>query len=284
MFLWSHWPKNCKNPMASAEINNYKSGFCWPLFFKVTLGHLALLLALFLLFHIQSCRQKKPQTIKAKLVTLSSTNTPEKITQNIPPKKIPPKAIDSPQIKIKKPKVNQVVKPKSEPTKRNNVDTTLSPKKSTKYRTPEQIRKSKLTPETNNLSPIAPSVRTPAEAIDINNFRKRIAKKIDSKPNTNTYDPEWNEEYYQLLINHIYRLWEQPTKTEVGNPHLTVRIMLEIDKSGKVTAKHITKNSNNSAMDNSVKRLLYQLSQFPPFPKDSNTDSMTKVIVLKLTN
>ena len=67
-------------------------------------------------------------------------------------------------------------------------------------------------------------------------------------------EPDWEEKYYQLIVDQIYRQWQQPTKAEVGNPNLSVKIMLIINKSGGITAKRITKISANSAMDNSCEK------------------------------
>ena len=261
--------------MTSSDASNHSSNFNWTLFFKVALGHSLLLIVGFFLFQVRSCRQNKTQIVKAKLISLPVPNQPAATPQEV---------VDSRKNTIKKPDALPAVEPKSRSLAKRKIGKTTS-RKPVKYRTPEQIRRSKLTPAKSGVSAEATSRTQPSEErIDTSNFHERLAKKLNENRASNSYELAWEHEYYQLVINELYRLWQQPTKTEVGDPFLAVKIMLKIDDSGRVTGKRVIKASGNPAMDNSVNRLLSQLSRFPPFPEKSNVNAITKTVVLKLTD
>ena len=251
-----------------------KSKFNWVLFGKVILGHLCFLTFLFVVFQLQSCRKKESQIINAKLITLPRP-APESTVVDVAP-------VEKPQEKrVKSSKVNaNKSKTGSEPKTR---DQSVA-KKPIRYRTPEEIRKSRLTPAKNEMHSRSKATSARLRNINVDEFQHRLAEKVNTHiPNT-AYEPDWESNYHQLLINQLYKQWQQPTKTEVNDPHLTVKVMLEIDKSGRILQKKTIQSSNDPVMDHSVKRLLQELDRFPPFPETTNANSMTKVIVLKLMN
>ena len=261
---------------------NQKSRLNLSLFVKVGLGHIFFLLLLFIVFQLQSCRQKKPQIIKAKLVDLPTPPSISPPDQQSALQNSAQRNTDIPKNNEKKTTAEPPRKSKSSTEPKPRVDKAIA-QQPIKYRTPAEIRKSRLTPikKTSSEKESKPS---PRRNFNVRDFQNRLTDKVDTHAAEASYEPDWESEYHELLVNQLYQQWKQPTKTEVANPHLTVRIILEIDKSGQVLVKKIIQPSNNPAMDNSVEGLLRQLIQFPPFPDKINSASITKVIVLKLTD
>ncbi len=174
-------------------------------------------------------------------------------------------------------------------------------------RTPEEIRQSKL-------SKNVPSKSSEVRSSDVNTEKfnaKQFAKSLHGKLiNTRHVDNnsvnnglnttnlargnenginagnaiDWNDDYYQLILSSIDQKWDQPTITEVSHADLFVEIKIEINQSGKLIGRSIVRKSGDIAMDNSVSRLLQNLSDFPPLPSKYQQKSISLSITLRLTD
>lgn len=249
---------------------------------RVTAVHGILLLIVFVFFQLQSCSDPEPQLTKVKIVTSLSLppagNEPE--TNPAPPADRPAQQVPNP---YRPPKTVSVPRPSNKST-RNTSQSPPQEKSAApsprKYRTADEIRQSKLRSVSSQDQP-APIANT---QFDESDFRRRLQLK-DASNSQSFSEPDTSEnEYHQEIISKLYRLWDQPSRTEVAmeNPEVTIR--LEIHRSGKIISQAIVSRSNVLPMDNSVSRMLQDLKKFPAFPDRLNKDSIKTDVRLRLTD
>jgi len=219
---------------------------------KVAMGHVAALALMFVVLQTRSCQTEKTQLTKVRLVSLSL------------PQDNPARSTDLRDSLDNSPKLIH----------RNAV-----------YRTPEQIRQSGF---------IKTKIRSESEAKSISSRKKYKFTELKNRlaePSTlamgsiiDVSVSETENNYVELITKHIYRLWDQPSRTEIhGDLRPTVKIRLRIEKNGTITIKRIIAESKSSAMNNSVVRLLKDLKRFPPFPAKLDKRSIDKRVILELS-
>ncbi len=154
------------------------------------------------------------------------------------------------------------------------------------YRSPEAIRNSgfiKLNPPDTSLA--KPEDKDVANKINISRIKHELEANFDKIQrqnidfNTQNIEPE----YFQLIINHLYELWDQPSRSEIGNKHLEVKVEFLIINDGSISRKKMITPSTIPAMDNSINKLLGSIKKFPPFPKSLKKNKLTTIITLELT-
>ena len=69
--------------------------------------------------------------------------------------------------------------------------------------------------------------------------------------------------YRDKLYTAIYRLWDQPARSELGGKYPIVDITITVESNGRVSSSRISQKSGINAMDASVVRLLQHLKQLP---------------------
>ena len=185
-------------------------------------------------------------------------------------------------------KIVSVADPKQVDTNRKpassisrNSNTVVSTKKT--YRTPAEIRNSGLISANSSTKLEQRSKYKIEKKRRLTKFREKIRSEISSYHETDFPSDRVEDDYFQLIVSHIYQLWDQPSKTEVGEVNPIVEIKVEVQKSGQITVKQIVSRSKIPAMDNSVSRLLKELRYFPPFPSHLKKESINKRIILELT-
>jgi hypothetical protein len=219
---------------------------------KVAMGHVAALALMFAMLQTGSCRTEKTQLTKVRLVSLPQ------------PQDSPVGATDL----------------------REKLDS--SPKRMTRevvYRTPEQIRQRGFIKTKKRSKSVAKSVFI-RKKYTFTELKNRLVQVSNSAigSNVDISISETENNYVELITRHIYRLWDQPGRTEIhGDQRPIVKIRLRIEKSGIITIKRIITESKSSAMNNSVVRLIKDLKRFPPFPAEIDKRSIDKSVILELT-
>ncbi len=225
------------------------------LFIKVLFVHVAIIISIFSLFKLNSCTELKEENItRVKLVPLPNQK-PEKDDHT-------------------------TVVPASRPAAKK------SPKQNHSYRSPETIRNTgfiKNNPR--NKKQNEPKKTTVRNKIDISKIRNELKENFNEINHQNIQHNrgEIEPEYFQLVIDHLYQLWDQPGRSEIGNKHLEVKVEFQISRDGTIRDKKIITPSKIPAMDNSVIKLLRSIKKFPPFPGSLKKTMLTKVITLELT-
>jgi TonB family protein len=191
----------------------------------------------------------KPKTIQVTLYT-----PPQKVN-NAQPSPQPPVVQPKPQ--PPKPKKKPVINPKPKQKPKKRKITKRKPKK-TRWKPAEKIKISK---DIVKQKPSEPERKFIPLTKD--QLAAQIRKNVPVTRVSNKTD-NYGASYESQLSSFIYRIWETPAKNLLGNKNPEVTIELDIDSAGRVTGSKILKLSGVSAMDNSVKKLLTQLSKVIP--------------------
>jgi TonB family protein len=226
------------------------------IFHGVAIAHVALIIVPFVAFTIYEWfKPAKPKTIQVTLYTPPQKVNPTPPSPQPPavqPKPQPPKPKKKPVIK-RKPKP----KPKTKPKPKKHKITKPKPKKK-RWKPAEKIKISKDIVKRKPSKPERTFVPLTKDQLAAQ-IRKNVpVTRISNK--TGNYGAS----YESQLSSFIYRIWETPAKNLLGNKNPEVTIELDIDSAGRVKGSKILKLSGVSAMDNSVKKLLAQLSRVIP--------------------
>jgi len=222
---------------------------------KVSLSHLIVIFSLFCIIKLQSCHQNVREYVTQ--VKLVSYPAPQKSASN-----------------------------SNVPVKTAIRKAHKSVKKVMTYRSPEAIRASgfmklEKAKTVNNVK----SRKKQVKKIDITSIQQDLNMNLDVNDlNHIGSDLKTIENDYQkYIIDLLYKSWDQPSRSEVGNDNPIVEIIIKIQRNGSITEKKIISPSQIPAMDTSIEKLLDAIIKFPPFPDTMNKDSITKNIVLELT-
>jgi len=122
----------------------------------------------------------------------------------------------------------------------------------------------------------------PISAVDVQKqFRKSYRdRKIQTK-HTPGSQPSGNlaQNYMEKVSSIIYKIWEQPGKSELRGRQPTVDIKITVNSAGKIINSRIISKSGVSVMDISARRLLRDLTILPKPPNGTITFTVTLEIV-----
>ena len=229
-------------------------------------------------------------------VAASSAKTPsEPKKKTVKPKKVPKKAVVKPkkvkphrkkERKPKKkvaPKKKTVVKPKRMVPKKKKAPV----KQKRKVRTAAEVRRDflknskpeKQTRKRRDLSHLLNDKKVSAK--DISKRFSKAMNKVKVSPSQSDKSSNYNySNYYSGLSSYLYGRWKEPRLPQ--NYETTIEVT--ISKWGTVLKKRIIKHSGNTIMDNSIQRMLSNLTKLPKLPSTSQDDKLTIQITLKLEN
>lgn len=229
--------------------------------------HFSVLFCLFLMFSLRSCiYPKKLDLIQINLVegnTSIPNPGPRQKTQQrtsrpepLPEKKSLPKPEVKEKIAQPKPAVSErkITVPKKQSEKKRKY---LDVNEITKSTTTTVIKKSKAAPS-HNFTPLNSTQL--AETLNSGMKKIQFGNTLNA---TNT-----NSTYYDQISQFLYDKWQQPSRADIGatNPVPTVRVKFVLDRNGRIISSSIISYSNISAMDNSVRQLLADLTSLPASP------------------
>lgn len=201
-----------------------------------------------------------------------------------PPKKEPPKK--EPAV-VKEPKREP---PKKEPPKKEPLvikPTTTVVKKDVKKDdkkfvpiTPEDIQKSNTTvvkgpkgdPNAKNSKRVDPNSVYKGDPLDNKITDNTPVGNAGGGPNTAQLT-----DYYDSVSQLLYRMWQQPGKNLLGGAKPFVTVKISVDAVGKIVSARITKRSGIAIMDNSVERLLSEVTVLPKPPQAMDFDATLKI-------
>ncbi len=173
-------------------------------------------------------------------------------------------------------------KPKPKPPEPTPPD----PKPTWKANSPEEIRK-RMNEQRTTSTPTTRTVRqsTPAApVVDAERLRQSLSNQVNTQIDVgDSFGGGTRSDYDAILSSSLYRLWQQPSRSEVQNRDLEVIIRLSIQRDGRVTAKAVTKSSGHGAMDASVRRMLQELHELPPFPATLRVENLNVDVRMRLT-
>ena len=112
-----------------------------------------------------------------------------------------------------------------------------------------------------------PTKRVTQHKISANEIESKLRRVYSINNNTSpvqTSQGNVSANYRDKLYTAIYRLWNQPAKSELGGRYPVVDITLTVESSGRVSSARISHRSGVKAMDSSVDRLLKNLKRLPP--------------------
>ena len=181
--------------------------------------------------------------------------------------------------------------PKPEPEKKKIIEKKVE--KTTKYVSPEDIRKSsKRVKRSSKTTTAKKTGRSEAEqrAQRINDLLNAYQKnKGKNLPSGKSYASPYGREggtgkaggaggpkgitsqemkgYYEQVRNFLMRSWQQPNTALLNNTRPEVRVLISVDASGRITSARILRRSGNNAMDSSVEALLQAVKVLPKPPR-----------------
>lgn len=133
-----------------------------------------------------------------------------------------------------------------------------------------------------NSSPVP--TKTVTHKVSVNDIESKLRKVYSSsnykRRTVNTSRGNMSAGYRDKLYAEIYRLWDQPAKSELEGKYPIVDITITVESNGRVSSSRITQKSGINAMDASVVRLLHNLRQLPP----PSAGRMTFTISLEIVN
>jgi TonB family protein len=229
---------------------------------SVTIVHLSLVLIPCLWYAISYFFIPKKSVITVTLVPPSASSPQssyippapdhsQKQKKNKPPKRVPPKKITHTKRVHRKKQVTKKApvrksKPKWQPKKSNEI--TIS---------------KKIISNNNTSSRQQHSVHR-VSAKDIESKLRKVYQHNSNRSPVQATQGNVSSNYRDKLYTAIYRLWDQPARSELGGKYPIVDITLTVESSGRVSSARISQKSGVRAMDVSVSRLLQKLKQLPP--------------------
>lgn len=135
----------------------------------------------------------------------------------------------------------------------------------------ETTKKFRTKSKTNVLSSPPASQEVIGALSDLEQDLKISAGKSSTNASISRHDLQYNlsiadaELYRQQLNALIIDLWRVPP--QLTDMNLTVVVHFKVEKSGKIITTRIEKYSGNTILDNSVEKLLEDLSFLPPLPE-----------------
>jgi len=226
----------------------------------------------------------KPEPVRPK---------PEPV-KSVPPKPVPPKLVPP-----------KPVPPKPEPTPLKPVTPTktvtptvpkaVTPPKPTRFRTAEEIRKSAgvTTAKVTRPGPVLPSFDAsriagnlqkglPAVTVESRTSYGRPGSPTGSptgSPSGNSRDGGNESGWHAAISAELYRLWAQPTRSEVGSGNPTVKVSLTVSADGRVLAARVVGPSRVVPMDSTVQQVVDALKTLPGF-KTYGLDGTSRTITV----
>ena len=101
-------------------------------------------------------------------------------------------------------------------------------------------------------------------ANDIESKLRKFYTKNSNKAPLQASHGNVSANYRDKLYTAIYKLWDQPARSELGGKYPVVDITMTVESNGRVSSSRISQKSGIKAMDSSVIRLLQKLKQLPP--------------------
>jgi protein TonB len=235
---------------------------------SVIVFHVVFIILPFIIYLLISwLKPNKPKTIKVTLVNPPPPGSPApppppdvKPTNKPKPTPEPPKP-PKPQKKKKKKKVVKKPVQKKEPVKKKPVQ-----KKPDKPKwKPLDVSKIKISKK--EIKSKTPS--KPVQKFDVNKFAQRLKNLQSTIKLSDTAEPlnRNDMQYYETVSGYVYRVWKQPSESELGGRKPSVTIHVSVAANGSVLSASIVKRSGISAMDMSVKRLISELKNLPIPPR-----------------
>ncbi|MFO7820676.1 MAG: TonB family protein [Lentisphaeria bacterium] len=227
----------------------------------VVITHTALVLLVALPVSFSSCNDNEIEAIPVRVI--SQVPAPARDTSSdtaITPKPDEREAAIPPQPD------NQQQKPPPE-----SVPKQPPPKPENRLRTADEIRRDA------RLEPISGQPRrNTTPQVDASELQRRLQDKLERQSDENnaltTTDQSPQTESAELITRYanevvrviLYRRWQTPTASEMGNSSPKTDVKLVISADGTVKQARIIRASGNSAMDASVRQLLTNLKRLPP--------------------
>ncbi|MDR0931875.1 MAG: TonB C-terminal domain-containing protein [Victivallales bacterium] len=205
-----------------------------------------------------------PPTVKPKI-------TPKKPTP--PPPVVKPKPTPKPPVVKPKPTPKAVTKKPTVPAKKPATEPKATPRKLSDAEQVAMVRQ--LAAQRDKVGGSNPNIAVPIGDAD--------RAQVLGKPNYGTPGggaKGEDERHWNRLNNYIKNRWVEPPDSLLSGVRPEVTIQLDIATDGRVTGSRIIKQSKNSAMDNSVQRMLDNLDRVPA-PSNGKT---TIIIILRTEN
>ncbi len=115
---------------------------------------------------------------------------------------------------------------------------------------------------------LAKPSRDPAVTVSSDDIEKRLRERIDRQMHVTGLSPAGTVSagYYEKVAAYLYRLWNQPTRSELGGARPVTHVRISVTASGAVKSAEISSGSGNISMDKSIEKLLSRLSRLPSPP------------------
>ncbi|MCF7854592.1 MAG: TonB C-terminal domain-containing protein [Candidatus Pacebacteria bacterium] len=158
----------------------------------------------------------------------------------------------------------------SEPAQTPETTRAKEPRNTWKPRSADDIRKTAF------LSPVTSTPRTPpARHVSASDIAKRLGQNVENlsvaitaaDSDRQVANQSAARRYLGLISRILHKRWQQPSRSETGSTRPTVDAMLIIGRDGRVRQNKLLRPSGNSPMDESVRKVLAAVPQFPPFDR-----------------
>lgn len=274
-----------------------KSNTCAPIVWSL---HTVLVLSLFVVGFIPSCRHKKPESLQVSLVDLPPalptpappSPAPPAPTPPAPaPQPAPPDPAPAPQPQpqpppapvptpapVPQPTPQPTPAPVPQPAPAPTVPVP-APNPKPRLRTPEEIRNSAKLEKPAATPQPQPTPRPPA--VNPNDVATRLRNSVRSSVSA-TYTPPAGgtvsavsaDRYLGVVSGILRSRWKQPSAAELARQKPVTHVSLDIARDGTVRSSRIIRGSGNAAMDASVRALLNGLTKLPS-PASYGIDAAT---------
>ena len=231
--------------------------------------HLVVVVAAWGIYRIADTPRQPNEAIRVNLRTLDTPAPDITEPDPVPPVQAPPPPAE---------RLSQVPEP---PTESGALPPTEPVPKV--YNTAEEIRQRAGLNKRPSPRPALPPAKP---VIDTDALQRQLLKDF-AKPNAKPPDRQAvavkvSEQYLGRVRAQLYKTWNEPHRTMVGNQPLRVTVALNIRADGSIATRRIVKRSSNDMMNQSVEACLLNLTNLPPIPAELQKTAIDINIVMHL--